>query len=393
MPPYNGKYSVPSPWQSMQDLQELWAQGEPNQSIDPSLSQADMMSQPMEPMPIEENPVMNPNVSAPSGYGGGRQAGAMPDVSGIDNIIRQIEAQRNVTRDSQNQGLADLEAMQAKYPSEAKTDLTGLMMFADAFGSGDKNALTSGYKRPPTQEELDKAKIDIGSTIQRLKGQLSGDELAALQLQMSGETSKLHYGQARSDKAQEKYDAGIERDVQKLEKRIEDIGPSIKYNLDSLDSFLGQLPQDENGKIVGDIPGIGPTKSWAPNFALSPKGQEIRQLAIGLVQDAIKVQSGVAVSEQEAVRKMREFGLSWDSTPEQFVKGLKNTRIKTIEGLKKKEAGFRPEVQDVYRERGGFTSKSFDGDAGSGAAKKAEELGVAKDGTPVKRVDGRWVPR
>lgn len=270
MPSYNGSYSVPSPWTSMKDLEELWKQGDPklpmsgpgdntlaniqelmkgsqpnssemNYSYDPS-----MMPMSMTAPSVSSNPLMNPNASGGSGGVKG------PNYGDINKLLKQMEDQRTASRGNLSKGISDLEALGSKYPKEAQSDLTGLMMLANAFGGDNAKNFTNAYKRPPSQEELDKARVDIGSTIQKLKGELSDDELKSLQAQMTGEVAKLHYGQQDSDKKNERQTMADEKAAIAFEKELAADKASGRsplggagnriYAAQRMEALLGQYP-------------------------------------------------------------------------------------------------------------------------------------------------------
>jgi hypothetical protein len=90
-----------------------------------------------------------------------------------------------------------------------------------------------------------------------------------------------------------------------------------------------------------------------PDFMLSDKASEVQQNANSLVRDLIKLQSGTAVSEKEADAKLKERGMGPSSKASSFKRGLRLLRQELAAAVKNKEAGFRPEVRDIYKSNGG----------------------------------------
>jgi hypothetical protein len=141
-----------------------------------------------------------------------------------------------------------------------------------------------------------------------------------------------------------------ESDVKELAKRIGSAPLELAVRISRFGKKIGGL---NNLDSKQDIPGVGQTGS-VPTLFLSPEGETTRQETRGLVGDLIKMQSGLAASESEVNRKMQELGLSFGSSDRAFRKGLQNLKEQIEAHLKSVQAGFRPEVIKLYRERNGL---------------------------------------
>jgi len=144
-----------------------------------------------------------------------------------------------------------------------------------------------------------------------------------------------------------------DKDVQNLMKTMEGTS-GITYKVNELMNLTNDL-KDEN------ISGVGSPLYSLPfsDYFTPEKGVEVRQLAVGLMQDLIKIQSGTAVSDKEAERKLRQYGIKWDSPVSAFQSGIKSLIGEVQTELKRKEGGFKPAVVEKYKEQGGFGSKDF----------------------------------
>lgn len=167
--------------------------------------------------------------------------------------------------------------------------------------------------------------------------------------------------QSRADQRQQvgleqKEAARLDKDVQALEKRIGDMAPGIAKKLQNIEELI---PGGIEGDTTQEVPGAGVGKFLIPDWALSEQASEVQQNARGLAADLIKLQSGTAASDKEVDRKLKELGMAPGSKSSTFRSGLKRLKSQFVEELKNKEAGFRPEAKEIYRQRGGLTHESI----------------------------------
>lgn len=255
--------------------------------------------------------------------------------------------------------------------SESGVDFTPLAALLDTWYGGN---LTQSARAmaPETEAQKQKNIIDMQGKISQAQRGMSDLEREGIQQRLSqlgyeeqrksakeiarinAETRKTGVMQDRL--AQQKADR-IETDVQKLEKRIGDLTPGIITKLKNLEKIV---PGGIEGSEDIDVPGVGPAMFAVPDIALGSEASDIQSNARGLASDLIKLQSGTAASDQEVSRKMKELGMSPGSKVSTFRSGLKRLKNQIKIELKNKESGFRPEVKETYKTRGGLTHESID---------------------------------
>ncbi len=172
---------------------------------------------------------------------------------------------------------------------------------------------------------------------QRLEAQVTERERAAGRFETTVERQKTRQRQ---------------QDVQKLSLQFGKNGiPESLNTLKRLDKLIiGGLDDPK-----GDIAGRGKTGNF-PDFFLSPRGKELRQVTAELRNSILKMRSGGAVTPSEAARLLEELGLSGGFIPtlktdKQFITGLKRVRDKIRDKLATIEAGFDPETNKTFQDR------------------------------------------
>lgn len=262
----------------------------------------------------------------------------------------------------------------AKYQSmNPGFDYRPLAAFVDArFGGGGYFSKAAQAMAPESEAERAMNINAMQTKIAGAQSKLTGSELDAYknqlvqqgymsqrQADMLIEKLKLKAGGGKSqgrhgkEFLKERQDARDEGDVQKLEKRIGNMVPGVVSKLENLNSLIpGGIDSAE-----GDIEGIGPGMVFVPDVMLSEKGSAIRRNAEGLVADLLKIQTGATATDTEVKRKMNEYGMGETSKSSTFKLGLQNVRKQVALELKNKEAGFRPGVQELYRNRGGLSHR------------------------------------
>jgi|LakMenE01Jun11ns_1017448.scaffolds.fasta_scaffold9953494_2 hypothetical protein len=150
---------------------------------------------------------------------------------------------------------------------------------------------------------------------------------------------------AAETKVAEKKEARFEGDVNKLSNTYDKSGvPSAAAVIQNVDALV---PKD------GDIPGYGRVAGMLPDFAVSQKGEDVRQAISQMFNIELKDRSGAAVTDQELNRLKREFGEgSWKSD-DQLRKGIAQYKARLQQVIKNIEAGFKPEIIQEYRNRQG----------------------------------------
>lgn len=379
----------------------------------PQIAMLDGPTGPVQPGPAASRPSLDPGYPVPvADAGGGIRASlgaaapsgsdhyssaarGAPGASGVDmsnynRLAEALEREGGAAVAAQQSGVDELLAhAQDLRTREGDIDLSPLLALADSWNPGSK--ILSGYTRPQSRAEREATLMGTEREIRQARGQVTDDQIGMLQSALGIEQQRLT-GQERAidrqltregqqqmaheraaDRAamreftnSTKADVKFETDVQKLAKELGDAPANIKVNLRKLDGEIKAIGG-------GDIPGVGPGAMYTPEFLKSDKGQNISQLAYDLTADLIKLQSGTAASESEVKRKLQTLGLGPTSSDRQFQTGLRNLQDKVQEGLRAKEAGFRPDVVKSYAERGGVTSGSLGSYSFGTAATRAEK--------------------
>lgn len=153
---------------------------------------------------------------------------------------------------------------------------------------------------------------------------------------------------ARAESAEQKRQGALEKDVQALSKRGEDIAPLVQAARD-VDEMLTRY---------GDrsIPGVGYT-AMLPGVALSKEGTVNRARVQAVANALLKAQSGAAVTLSESERFAAEMLANGKYSEAEFRAAWPQLLARINAGIGNLEAGFRPEVLDTYRGRGGNISR------------------------------------
>jgi hypothetical protein len=139
-----------------------------------------------------------------------------------------------------------------------------------------------------------------------------------------------------------------------------------------LDSF-----RSENGKVFKDgkeidlpgvsFPGIGRIT------AHSEKARALNSAASRIFNTVLSDRSGAAVTNQEMERLRGEFESGRMNTEADLIRGMQDYKRAATAAMKNAEAGFSPEVLDIYRDRGGSTLRDYQSGPRTRAAPEASE--------------------
>lgn len=149
----------------------------------------------------------------------------------------------------------------------------------------------------------------------------------------------------RFDEAKRK---SLDTDTQKAGKELQDLG-GMQNDLRTLLAATSK----------NDVPGVGPVAGLVPDLLMTEDGTEVRRAANRSLNALLRAQSGLTVSDQEALRTMAATKLSQRATNAQFIEGVKELAQYVQLAMRNKQAGFRPEVIEEYRSRGGTTSQEM----------------------------------
>lgn len=291
--------------------------------------------------------MMNQDPSMETATMGGYEADPMADAIAsmkADPLEQALYAQQMQAIEQQERGIAGLEEKQKALANvQTQPDLSAVIGLTD-YLSGAQAAKT--YEKPMTQAEADKLKFTLQNEIEKRRSGVTGDIADVLRTKLA---AKRGLGSSVDPLRQQRYEESQrENNVQKLQKNVGDMIPSINEKLMALNNIVNKYDTEA-------LPGVGPAAGTVPDFMLGEDGSAIRSYAKGVMSDLIKVQSGTAASDKEVERKLKERGMAWDSKPSTFVRGLKTLSAELVSQLKNKQSAYKPEVVELYKERGGMT--------------------------------------
>lgn len=139
-----------------------------------------------------------------------------------------------------------------------------------------------------------------------------------------------------------------EKDQMELAKRLQ-AASDAKGDLDLVMRYATS-PEGE------DIPGIGWGVSGLPGAVVSQEGSDLRQAAIRLYRNKVRMESGQTVTPQEAATALEARGMGTWKTEGQWRAGMKALAGETAAAMRNIESGFNPSIVATRRERGGITS-------------------------------------
>lgn len=171
--------------------------------------------------------------------------------------------------------------------------------------------------------------------------------------------------------AQEKADEAA------LQKMTKEIGPDPEnfYSLiDSVSARIGGL-----AKPKADLPGVGRLAGRLPNWATGDEGLALRSDLRAVTNALLKLQSGTGVSQSERNEAQNLQGLG-DMPESQIYQGLERAKKLAASAIKARLSGFKPEVVNLYKERGGLMPEKVMGVGMEGA--QQESSGKVKMRSP-----------
>lgn len=206
-----------------------------------------------------------------------------------------------------------------------------------------------GVSVDPETGELIESPIAREKRLADLKTQGLKDQNIAAEsdyLRARARAAGLLGGEAKKAAATEKHRVGVDNNVQKLSKRLDDAGLSELETIGK--GILGKIDLDSNE----DIPGFGMT-GFLPSFAVSSEGKDARQAVKSLQNVILKARSGGSVSADEAKRMLDELGTGNTSSDAQLRTGLRSV-MKQLNAKKQGLlAGFDDETKGEFGRRGG----------------------------------------
>jgi len=182
-------------------------------------------------------------------------------------------------------------------------------------------------------------------------------EAATVDAKVSSSLANLGISRERLEESKKRQQFAVQKDVRQrsrdLSKELVNKGiPAIQTTFASLNKIIPGGIEKFTGKK--NIPGIGGPEALLPTGQLSAEGRQVRQLALDLGNQIIKLQTGAAMNKEEAVRIMGALGLDQaicegggftavfrgTKSDQDFINGLKNAQAKINSITKTLESGF-----------------------------------------------------
>jgi hypothetical protein len=141
--------------------------------------------------------------------------------------------------------------------------------------------------------------------------------------------------------------------------------PAMERAFSALDATLKPYMSDKGGiKEDTDLPGAGLTGTVFPGV-LTPEGKRVRQDIDKLRNEALRMASGLTVTDQESARKLQEIGRYLGGTDEEIMYGLQEMR-NVMENVKRNAyAGYDDSVVAEYESRMSSRRAGASGDWGT----------------------------
>jgi hypothetical protein len=135
--------------------------------------------------------------------------------------------------------------------------------------------------------------------------------------------------------------------------------------------------RSENGKVFKDgkeidLPGVS-FMGLGRITAHSEKARALNAAASRIFNTVLSDRSGAAVTNQEMERLRGEFESGRMNTEADLIRGMQDYKRAATAAMKNAEAGFSPEVLDIYRDRGGSTLRDYQAGPRTRAAPEASE--------------------
>lgn len=143
-----------------------------------------------------------------------------------------------------------------------------------------------------------------------------------------------------------------EERIQKIKKDVNDMkNASSLLNLDQVENALE--PYVKNGKVVKDIPGLGPLGRWS----IGEDARNMKAIVGTLTNMQLKDQSGATVTNPEFERYKQQIALGAFNSDQDFVNTVRRMRDIANAHLASQLSGHQQEDIDAYVKGGGFGFK------------------------------------
>ena len=163
--------------------------------------------------------------------------------------------------------------------------------------------------------------------------------------------------------AAKRLEDGVSKASEKLSS-AQDISNTLR-NVESKLGFAIDDAKIANGELIvngkpRDLPGVSFPGAGRLNF-FSSDARGLNAAVSKIFNAELKDRSGAAVTTSEMQRLKTEFASGKFNSEPEMVQALKDYKVAAAQALRNREAGFKPEVLEEYKARGGQTSADIDG--------------------------------
>jgi hypothetical protein len=189
------------------------------------------------------------------------------------------------------------------------------------------------------------------------------DQVAASKMNKSGrnEAGFTPYQQYQTEQKEKENVRKLSESVTKsgIPRLMEGVGKLEETIGMSLEDAVARNSDDDSSNDV-DLPGYGRLTSILPDQALIiGKGRDVRQQVAGIINPEISEQYGATQALGEVKRFEKQAGTGGLESTDTVIKGLLGIKKAAQADLKNIKAGYEPNIETKYQERGGLpTSQS-----------------------------------
>lgn len=269
-------------------------------------------------------------------------------------------------REQQKKGIGSLEKRQDAFrKGSGQIDLSPLLALADAWGGTN---MARVYKAPMSDDQREQLALRLEDELQQRRNELTKLDRDFLKDQATFEVMQGRQG--------EKQDLMLESDVKRLKSDIVPLSNQAA-NISAIDALISKYDPKK-------LPGYGSWKEKiTPDALLDEDARDLRRLMNDLSAAALQAQSGATVSERERAAKLNALAQNLSSKPEDLYTAYMKFKEAASLGVKAREAGYRPEVVERYRERMGQDAITAERVGASPYQKAAPQKQQFQEGTVI----------
>lgn len=275
---------------------------------------------------------------------------------GLDRDMTKFE--REDRDDAEKQG----KLLREKDPTSQESKMAQELAVAMGF-KGDASKITAQQFQefsPAMQKKYEIAQRSLDREEQR---KMRESDLAFRRddQKLRREEMDARRDEAKTVKASERMEKDVQKlsdklgNAQELSNALQNVNSKLGFNLDEATVSDGKIMVKGKAR---DLPGIS-IPGYGRSSLLQDDAQQLESAMSKVFNTELKDRSGAAVTTPELERLKEEFGKGKYNTESQMVQALQDYKRMVNQELKNREAGFRPEVVNQYKERGGATSERF----------------------------------